>query len=251
MKKIGLCLVGLMPVLSLAQVAVTRSNSSYDPMADVNRDGLVDVDDLNRIGHAYGSTGLVHEAGKTVISVWNETSPMGNVRIAIFDGWTPQKVGYTDSTGTVNFILNPTKNYTAVAWREANYNYANFTTNSWGEASVSVLLDNKSKHLPSNWVVVSVVNETSEAFVVPTTEIWGAKITHAEQNDPLFFRFISETPILVGNVGLGIYTRLSELGLNEPNSTWGFVLFDSVGNVDKFVIHTLDENNVANVVIYV
>lgn len=261
MKKIGLCLVGLILVVSFAGIAVTSSDSSYDPMADVNRDGLVDANDLNRIGQAYGSTSLVHQPGKTVISVWNETARIENARVAVFSGGQmPNHVGYTNSLGIVNFTFSPNTDFTAVAWNRAKYNYANFTTDSYGEASVFIPLNNGMKHFPPCWVVTTFINKTSGELLSGTyyTDVYN--ITGFENHgmgSEVVWTSYAENAFSTSDSNVGIsavtlnYVSGHDKRFFDSKQKWGFVVYNSgwsnVGNA----ICMPDENGNANVVIYV
>ncbi len=58
MKKIKLCLLGLIVSVAFAQMSVTTSsNSSYDPWLDLNDDGVIDVVDLHVLALIYGTLG--------------------------------------------------------------------------------------------------------------------------------------------------------------------------------------------------
>jgi hypothetical protein len=261
MKKIGLCLVSLILVVSFARIAVTGSDSSYDPMADVNRDGLVDVNDLQRLGHAYGSTGLAHQPGKTVISVWNETAPIENARVAIFRGGEiPDHIGYTDSDGIANFTLSPNTDYTVIAWNNADYNHASFTTNLSGEGSLSVFLESGRKNLPSDWVVVTVMNRTTNIpTVVPGNWISACIFTQAEivpEGGDIEFRSPADYAwIPVGSMSSPI-CRTSMVyayywvGIEKPYPPFG-MYYGNYYTILGFSASALDEDDTANVVIYI
>lgn len=239
--------------LMLVPIAITNPDiSTYEPMADVNRDGIVDANDLSRLGQAYGSTGLVYQENKAVITVYNETSPIENARIAIFgdiSAQIPDQIGYTNLSGTASFTLNPNTFYVAVVWSGSNYNYANFTTNSLGEASLSMPLEKSTKHLPPLWVVISIVNKTSGALVSGNEfHSVGWKITECEWQG----KFIGDlsTEAYLGTGYNGITIGLTSLGLTEPNSLWGFQCGTDV-TAYGFSVSALDQNGTANVVIYI
>jgi len=244
---VALGLVGLFVVMSF--VVAEDSIGPYNPIADVNKDGVVDILDMVEVGQAYGSTSLISIPNQTVITVFNETSPIKNARVAIFSGGsTPDKIGYTDASGIANFTLNPNTNYTTVVWSGAAYNYASFTSNSFGEASESITLESTTKHLPAQWVVVSIVNQ-STGELVAIGETIATKLTRVEVPEGEF-RFIgtwSDSIALLTNVN-GISIGMTLYGYSEPNSSWGFTVWNPY-EIVAFAACSLDENGTANVVI--
>ena len=256
-KIIALGLVGLFLVISFA--IAEDSIGPYNPVADVNRDGIVDILDLVEVGEAYGSTGLSYQENKTVITVYNETSPIENARVAVFpsSNWEywfseTEEIGYTNVSGIVNFTLNPNKNYTLIAWNKANYNYANLTTSSFGEASASILLSDSLKRFPHNWTIITLHNRTSGELYSEYVDLWASNITRYEFDvGPYEIHFIgSITEEFLGWVSGGILAHHSTVF--TPHSIWGVVPHDEYGiPLEAFSIFTPDENGNANVVIHI
>jgi len=228
---------------------------------DLNRDGTVDILDLTQVGQAYGSNlTLAQETNKTVVTVLSfDKSPpeVENARVAIVDPTTiddqndnPIPVGFTNSSGIVVFRLGPNKNYTAVAWGETNYNYANFTTNSLGEASILIILGeptNPIKYLPSGWVMITLLdNETGQI----NHELLGIIVQEFAWN-------------LTGHTWYWIATRDGFTGtfgvvllrtwclVNKPHSNMGIYVIDPYGNDRGSCVYSPDENGCANVILYV
>jgi len=172
-------IIAVILCLFLLLVLVPRAvmnpyGSSYDPMSDVNRDKTIDIYDLNRLGRAYGSTQTTPtQPGKTTIYVCQlETDPpqIENAIVVIAElplsvGPNVVQVGYTNSSGMVNFTSGPSTNYTAIAWINETYNYANFTTDGLGGASATIRLGKPS--LPAGWVFTCIFNTTSRTLVNP------------------------------------------------------------------------------------
>jgi hypothetical protein len=271
MKKIGLFLAGLVLIVSFAQMAVTISDSSYDRMADVNRDRTVDVNDLSRLGKAYGSNLILPtEPSKTVVTVlsFDQDPPeVENAKVAVIDAEMPypfppevNNVTYTDSSGIAAFDLSSNKNYTAIAWSSQAHNYANFTTNSQGEASILITLGEPSippiRSLPQGWIVVTLLdNETGslvfgwdispyDDFAVVICSI-GLNLTN--------HRFSSQKVRNLYTLG-GVFLippSWSGWSFNEPFSKWGLWLVDSVNGYSLgSCVYSPDENGCANAVIY-
>lgn len=148
MKKIGLCLVGLILVLAFARTVETSFDvRSYNPIVDLNRDGKIDVRDIAKVAIAYGSIqALPTQRNQTVVYVYQlETDPpeIQNVCVAIAElplssNTKVVRVGYTNLSGITNFMLSPNTNYTAIAWSNKTYNYAYFTTNEFSEVSAVI-----------------------------------------------------------------------------------------------------------------
>jgi len=178
-KFIALGLVGLFLVMSL--VVAEDSIGPYNSMADVNKDGIVDIMDLVEVGQAYGSNyTLAHQTNKTTITVLSykngNFSYVENALVAVFP--PPDEFArmegpwnYTNSSGTVAFDLNANSSYVAIAWDSdrSRYNYANVTTNLLGEASVTIWLSYYSssaiRSIPRGWIVFTVFdNRTGELF---------------------------------------------------------------------------------------
>lgn len=279
MNKIVVVILCLSLVVVLVPIAITNPDiSTYDPMADVNRDGIVDVNDLSRLGQAYGSTGLAYQENKTVITVFNETGPIENARVAVFSiagyedvGENPKNISYTDSFGIADFTLDANANYTVIVWSGADYNYADFTTNLVGEASVSILIGKGTKHLPTCWVTVSIINRTSGALVTdgmlppPEYYILVGNVSSVESSI-LTSKTVwtSHSPGWVDDAfiayhanGIAVFLKDNAHPIWEkmfsPNRVWSICLCQ-IGApylTAGVSICTLDENGNANVVMYI
>lgn len=263
MNKTWLCLVGLILVSSTFQIAVSGSNpSSYDVMADINRDRTIDVNDLSRLGRAYGSNlVLASELGKTVVTVLSsekEPPEVENARVAVFDpelfdewfGGDARDAKYTNSSGTAIFELDPDRNFTAIAWSGLSYNYANFTTNSLGEASVLVMLGESA--LPKEWVVVTLLdNETGSLFFTGEFEfeVSVQRVTDFQRIGDVF-GFISEHVAPCFTFG-GAFVLPLDPRLNKPHSRMGLVFWDIYGNKRCLGFYSPNDDGCANVVVYV
>jgi hypothetical protein len=259
MNKVTTIILTLFLLLLLAPNAVTNTDdSNFNPMADVNRDGIVDVSDLGRLGQAYGSTGLVHEAGKTVISVWNETAPVEDAVVHIVPFRTgrynfPDNIGYTDSNGTSTFMLGSDANYTAIAWFGSDYNYANITTNLAGEASALVMISGGMKCLPFDWVTFSLVNKTTGRHI--DNDYWHVGDVITESHTLAF----NETSIQWYRDGLGYFDcyLLHGLAVSQGvnlaygSTNWGVKAVTFGGLYLGNAVYNADEKGNANVVIYV
>jgi len=177
-KFLAIGLVGLF--LTVLIVTAEDSTEPYNPTADINKDGIVDILDLVEVGQAYGSNyTLMHQINKTTVTVLshenNNFSYAENALVAVF----PQirimegQWKYTNSSGTVAFDLGANSSYIAIAWKEdrSTYNYANFTTNSLGEASVAIWLSNYAasspiRNIPKGWIVITILdNVTGKPYV--------------------------------------------------------------------------------------
>ena len=163
--------------LAVSFVVAEDDIGPYNPSADVNRDGKVDILDLVEVGQAYGSNyTLMHQTNKTTVTVLsyenNNFSYVDNALVAVFPNVSGSSeeglLKYTNSSGTVEFQLNPSSDYVAIAWDDAStaHNYASFTTNSSGEASVIIWLNyyresSPIRTIPIGWVVITIVNYTT------------------------------------------------------------------------------------------
>jgi len=96
MRKIGLYMVGLILVLVSTQIGVTSSSaSSYDHWKDLNDDGIIDVNDLQSLASAYGTSGdpinkteLLLDLQDRVEALENQTVPLGYIGPPAYDsGW--------------------------------------------------------------------------------------------------------------------------------------------------------------------
>jgi len=172
--------VGVILVLVSTQIVVTSSDmSSYDIMADLNRDRIVNANDLARLGNAYGSRLILpSEPNKAVVTVlsYDKNPPeVENARVAIFDtdldSFYAVAISTTNSSGIVTFELCPNKNYTSIAWYGSAYNYANFTTDLLGEAAILILLGEPSlppiQELPDGWIVVTFLENGTDILFTP------------------------------------------------------------------------------------
>lgn len=264
MKKIKLYLAGLIVALVFTQIAATTSDvSSFDYMTDVNRDGTVDIHDLNRLGKVYGSSlVLPSEPNKTVVIVLSfdkEPPEEENARAAIVDPDdldnqrnNPINVTYTNSSGIAAFDLSSNKNYTAIAWSGSAHNYANFTTNSLGEASVAVLLGEPSlppvRSLPQRWVVLTFIDNETGSLSEPGK--LGIVIVHYIFYDyPHGWSMVAEAH---GDKRYGgIYVIPPKDSANEPHSTYGLYVKHFNPDLVGSQVYSPDENGCANVIVYV
>lgn len=266
MKKGFAVLLCLFLLLVLVPKAVTNpDDSTYDPMADVNRDGIVDIHDLNRLGEAYGSSlVLPSEPSKTVVTVLSfdkEPPEVENARVAIIDPEVYKEavdVKYTNSSGIVTFDLTPNMNYTAIAWSDSAYNYANFTTNSLNEASVMILLGEPSlppiRSLPKEWIVVTVIdNETGSVFFTAEFCLVAYQMDHVEFDYPPPYTHFVYNYTNKGVFGyIGVMVIPPDWQFNEPHSLWALVHFHSVwGYIGCYGSYSPDANGCANVIVYV
>jgi len=179
---VALGLVGLFIVMSF--VMAEDSIGPYNPIADVNRDGKVDILDLVEVGQAYGSNyTLMHQTNKTTVTVLsyenNNFAFVENALVAVFPqgGSKDGKWNYTDSSGTITFDLNANSTYIAIGWNNdrESYNYANFTTDSSGEALVVIWLtyypeSSLIRSIPKSWIVITLLdNRTGKPYVPNAT----------------------------------------------------------------------------------
>jgi hypothetical protein len=254
MNKIILGMISLIFVLLFAQVAETStSGPQYDLRADSNRDGVIDVLDLARLGNAYGSIhSPVYQPNKTIVQVLSlESDPaeVENARVAIIDPnsmYQAVQVGYTNLSGLVDFTLNTNANYTAIAWSSSTYNYANFTTNAYGEASISMRLSYP--HLPPNLVPITFVNTTSGALV-ETSPFVVARVSELVWDStrqvyvPSYAYSFGVAPFK----GILIFWPPA----TTPSRNYIVTLMNMYGIVIGRAAYTPDENGNANVVVYV
>jgi len=255
-------MVGLILVLVFTQLAVTTSNDSYDIMADVNRDRIVDVNDLARLGNAYGSSlVLPSEPNKTVVTVLSfdkespevETATVAIVNPSTLDNQVdnPINVKHTNPSGIAAFELDSNENYTAIAWYGSAYNYANFTTNSLGEASTLIVLGEQSlppiRALPQEWVVVTILENETGTIVSPGID-FALLIYRIEFSGG---SFVSEHVYNLFNKR-GVVLIPPSWSFNKPYSRWGLVLMDACGVIwEDCSVYSPDENGCANVIVYV
>lgn len=257
MKKAIVVLLSLVIVLVLVPTASTNpDNSTYDPMADVNRDGVIDIYDLARLGKAYGTTQTVPTIpNQTVVYVYQiekDPAEVENARVAIIDPdycYQAVQVNYTNSSGLVNFTLNPNSNYMAIAWSNATYNNANFTTNEYGEASVIIQLGYP--HLPANWATITIVNRTTrELWSVPSL---GAVVGQLVYNITEDAAKPSWGPSIAFNNFKGVFVVgpwHPTLPMTDPGKSY-IVVFGAQVWPEATTVYTPDENGTANVITYV
>lgn len=253
-KIVPLSLVSLFLVISFA--VAENGIGPYNPIADINRDGIVDILDLVEVGKAYGSNlTLPTQSNQTVVYVYQlESSPseVQNARVTIIDPnyyYQAVQVKYTNSSGAVSFTLEPNSNYTAITWSNTTYNYANFTTNEFGEASVAIQLGYP--HLPPNWVTITLINKTSEELwsVVNVAAIVGELICNTTEwtFDPIWGPDITLTNFK-GVFVVGPWHPSQSM--TEPGRSYVVVFGTEVWPVAS-PVYTPDENGTANVVVYV
>lgn len=262
MNKTWLCLVGLILVSSYFQIDVTGSDSSsYDIMTDINRDRTIDVNDLNRLGRAYGSNlVLPSEPGKTVVTVLSfdrEPPEVENARVAAVDPdllyhqvENPINVTYTNSSGIATFDLSPSNNYTAIAWSGSAYNYVNFTKNLQGDASVLILLGEPSMPplhaLPQGWIVITFIDNTTGSLYfyemamiyydlewVGGSSGWSAEL------------------VMITYAHGGVFVTPPYSPINQPYSRMGLGVVDRHGDIAGCSVYSPDKDGCANVVVYV
>ena len=184
-KFVALCLVGLFLVMSF--VVAEDSIGPYNPIADINKDGVVDIMDLVEVGQAYGSNyTLMHQANKTTVTVLSfendNFSYVEDALVAIFTPGASEEYAlysYTDSSGTAAFQLSPNSTYVAIAWNTTRnaYNYASFTTNLLGEASVAIWLNyypqsSPIRSIPQGWLVILILDNSTGRLASLTGVDW-------------------------------------------------------------------------------
>lgn len=267
MKKSILSSVVLILVLVCMQIAVTSSDvSSYDIMADVNRDGMIDASDLARLGTAYGSRLILpSEPNKTVVTVlsFGEESPeVENARVAIFDlsivEWRAIAINSTDSSGVTTFELSASTDYTAVAWSNNGlaYNFANFSTDSTGEACVLILLGEPLlppiRALPQGWVVITLLQNGTNNLYTPSewVKVYLDKLGW-NPNDGWHANLTS------GFLTRGAVSKVRPEGLptnpyvNKPYIGIGVTVRDLELQLLGVSAYSSDMNGCANVIVYV
>jgi len=182
---VALCLIGLF--LAMRFVVAQDSIGPYNPIADVNKDGIVDILDLVEVGQSYGSNYvLMHRANKTTVTVLSyendNFSYVEDALVAIFTPGASEEsalYNYTDSSGTVAFQLSPNSTYVAIAWNTTRnaYNYASFTTNLLGEASVAIWLNyyqesSPIRSIPQGWLVILILDNGTGRLASLTGMDW-------------------------------------------------------------------------------
>lgn len=177
-------------------VVAQESIGPYNPIADVNKDGKIDILDLVEVGQLYGSTyAPTTQPNRTSVTVLLHAAnlscvPVANALVVVYfnhsftsslfegDGlW-----GYTNSSGMVDFELSRNTGFVAIAWNDdrSMYNYATFTTNPSGEASVTVWLNHlaspcaqpdPSRTIPEGWIVIIIFdNNTGRPYTHATEQ---------------------------------------------------------------------------------
>jgi len=260
-KIVGLGLVGLFVFVSFA---VAEDNiGPYERIADVNKDGTIDILDLVEVGQAYGSNLTISsEPNKTVVTVLSfdkEPSEVENATVAIFDPELYRvaiDVQYTNSSGIATFELGSDKNYTAIAWYDLAYNYANFTTNSLGESSMLILLGEPStppiRSLPSGWIVVTVQNNETGSIVFDYGFVILVHHIEVEPGKGFFSTSMNKGVFVETEPYLGVLVIPPDWQFNEPYSQWGLLhVHWSEGYIGCYGVYSPDENGCANVVLHV
>jgi hypothetical protein len=261
MNKTWLCLVGLILVSSSFQIALSTSDpASYDVMADVNRDRTIDVNDLSRLGRAYGSNlVLPSEPNKVVVTVLSfdkEPAEVENARVAVVDPafpsgrWDAIEAGYTNSSGVVVFSLSPNKNYTAIAWSASAYSYMNFTTNAVGESSVLICVGEPTlppiHSLPPRWIVVTLLDSQTGNVSSELLAILVDRLTWVRPN---WVR--EEICSSALELGTGVAVLPVNLAVNEPYSRRAIWVIDPWANDRGSAVYSPDEDGCANVIVNV
>lgn len=212
--------IGLMCLFIAMSFAIAEDSiGPYNPIADVNRDGRIDILDLVEVGQAYGAEYIpITQPNKTTVTVLsfenNNFSFAENALVAVF----PQGSGmegqwkYTNSSGTVAFDLSTNSSYIAIAWdsTRSSYNYANFTTNSKGEASMIIWLNyfpeaSPIRSIPRGWILMTILdNNTGEPYTYDTLWVLAKNFTVSVSADPPFSWSCWGT-YCVGLVDTGLY----------------------------------------------
>jgi hypothetical protein len=145
---VALCLIGLF--LAMPFVVAQDSVGPYNPIADVNKDGVVDILDLVDVGQSYGSncTSLIEPNMTTVLVLSydnnSQVMPVANAIVSVLlnDTNVPPHWKSANSTGMATFDLDPNRSYFIMAWSSdyTEYNYVSVTTNSQGEAFATIWL---------------------------------------------------------------------------------------------------------------
>lgn len=197
-KIIALGLVGLFLAVSFA---VAEDNiGPYNPIADVNRDGTVDILDLVEVGQAYGSNlTLSSEPNKTVVTVLSfdkEPPEVEKARVAIIDPdvfWDVVEVKYSNSSGIATFELSSNKNYTAIAWS--------------GSASHNSIDGNVTSLEGVNYVYITTKpnNQQGILYMVNVTAFYGStKIASGISN---MSGIVTLTNVPIGNITFVAYAK--------------------------------------------
>jgi len=255
-KFVALGLVGLFLVMSL--VVAEDGIGPYNPIADVNKDGIVDILDLVEVGQAYGSNCTsMHQANKATVTVLsyenNDFSFAENALVAILGGESPWK--YTNSSGTAAFDLSANGTYVAVAWSEdkSRYNYANFTTDSLGEAAVTIWLSqyplsSPIRSMPRGWIVLLFFdNNTDQPYIHDYMDLFAQtfNVSGYLEHWNITYAFGGYDPCYLGGTATGIYAaQCDPLGPNalRPNrNVFLQVLSPPPNNIALVGVYSTDE----------
>ena len=131
-------MVGVILVLASTQIDVTSSSaSSYDHWKDLNEDGIIDVNDLQSLASAYGTSGdpinkteLLLDLQDRVEALENQTVPPRYISPPAYDsGWQPinkgQLLTFTHDLNTVEllvYVIGKSPDSTAI--HQQYYGYA-------------------------------------------------------------------------------------------------------------------------------
>jgi len=161
MKKIKLCLVGLIVILASTPIFITSSSvSSYDPWIDTNDDGIIDVNDLVALGSIYGTSGesinktaLLLDLLDRVEALENQSTPLGYIGPPAYDsGWVSISPGETltlpHNLGTTEVLVYVIgKHPTSLAINQFYYGYVFLTSGDVRGLSWFTLTDTSIKVL--------------------------------------------------------------------------------------------------------
>jgi len=255
-KFVALGLVGLFVAISF--VVAEDSIGPYDRMADVNKDCIVDILDLVEVGQAYGSNYTLSAIpNKTVITVLsfvrNPPEIEGAlVAIGLDDYHKPLAWSYTNTSGVAIFDLAPNTSQRVYAWSGSAYNYADFSTNSQGEASVLIVLGEPTattiRKLPSELVFYTLINGQNGSLYWSDNElfmdIW--KLSAVGSGFPPSWNGVEKVAVFCHGPINYVY---SSWGL-EPNMSYGMTIYADLSVIGSAVFQT-DADNSANVIVYV
>ncbi len=253
---VALGLVGLFLVISL--VVAQDSVGPYNRVADVNKDGLVDVLDLVEVGQAYGSNyTLASIPNKTVITVLSfarNPPEMEEALVAVGVSHRNRTLAwsYTNSSGVAVFDLGPNASQRAYAWSGSAYNYADFSTNSQGEASVLILLGEPTvttiRRLPSGLVFYTLINGQNGSLYWSDSPLFMDIWTLSAVGSGFPPLWSGDEKVAVDCHG-PINYAYSAWGL-EPNTSYGMAIIPTYSVIGSAVFQT-DADSSANVIVYV
>lgn len=179
-----------------------------------------------------------------------------NARVAVVDpnfgypGYQAVQTKCSGSDGLTNFTLVPNKNYTAIAWSKTTHNYANFTTNSFGEASVAIKLGYP--QLPPHWVTITLLNTSSGEFWFETGAlatvlelVW----TYVPEVHRYFYNWTRVWECLVEPFN-GVFIIFGQEATGPGKPYWVAIIEETGDSLGDYA-YTPDENGNANVVAYV